>query len=87
MVSFKTTKSNAKISTNQSTNLVVKQFDALLILNVLNLTEKQNVFASMDMNSMMLELASVAMIGAKEGFRTNVSWPKFIGLIYFGTSL
>ena len=68
MVSFKTTKSNAKISTNQSTNLVVKQFDALLILNVLNLTEKLNVFALMDMNSMIRELASVAMTGAKEGF-------------------
>ena len=50
----------------------MKQFDALLILNVLNLTVKQNVFASMDMNSMMLELVSVAMIGAKEGFQINV---------------
>ena len=68
MVLFKTTKSNAKISTNPSTNPVVKQFDALLILNVLNLTEKLNVFASMDMNSMIRELASVGMTGAKEGF-------------------
>ena len=69
-------KSNAKILTNQLINLAVKQFDALLTLNVLNLTEKQNVFASMDMNSMMLELVSVAMIGAKERFQINVSWPK-----------
>ena len=46
----------------------MKQFDALLILNVLNLTEKLNVFASMDMNSMIRELASVGMTGAKEGF-------------------
>ena len=68
-------KSNAKILTNQLINLAVKQFDALLTLNVLNLTEKQNVFASMDMNSMMLELVSVAMIGAKERFQINVSWP------------
>ena len=57
-----------KISTNQLINLAVKRFDALLIPNVLNLTEKQNVFASMDMNSTMLVLVSVAMIGAKEGF-------------------
>ena len=57
-----------KISTNRLINLAVKRFDALLIPNVLNLTEKQNVFASMDMNSTMLVLVSVAMIGAKEGF-------------------
>ena len=68
MVLFKTTKSNAKISTNPSTNLAVKQFDALLIRNVLNSTEKQNVFASTDMNLTIRELASVAMTGAKEGF-------------------
>ena len=57
-----------KISTNRLINLAVTRFDALLIPNVLNLTEKQNVFASMDMNSTMLVLVSVAMIGAKEGF-------------------
>ena len=57
-----------KISTNRLINLAVKRFDALLIPNVLNLTEKQNVFASMDMNSTMLVLVSVVMIGAKEGF-------------------
>jgi hypothetical protein len=43
----------------------VKRSDALLILNVLNLTEKQNVFVSMDMNSMIVELAFAVMIGAK----------------------
>ena len=79
-VSLKTTKSNAKILINQLINLVVKQFDALHILNVLNLTEKQNVFASMDMNSMMLELVSVAMIGAKEDFQINMSCTKVEGM-------
>ena len=60
--------------------MAVKQFDALLILNVLNSTEKQNVLASMDMNSMMLELVSVAMIGAKEDFQINMSCTKVEGM-------
>ena len=65
-------KSNAKTLTNPLINQVVKPFDAQLILSALNLTEKQNAFASMDMNSMTVALAYAAMIGAKVGFRFDV---------------
>ena len=67
--SLKTIKSNAKTSTNPLIILAVRPLNALLTLSALNLTAKRNAFASMDMNLMIVELAYVAMIGAKVGFR------------------
>ena len=68
-------KSNAKTLTNPLINQVVKPFDAQLILSALNLTEKQNAFASMDMNSMTVALAYAVMIGAKVGLQFDVDIP------------